>query len=224
LPVTSADVQAAIESARSGPVDEGCVGAGTGCEAFGWKGGIGTSSRKLPEQHGGWTVGVLVQANYGGVLTMGGVDVGKALGRHAFQERAPAADRKPGDGSCMIVVATDAPVDPAGLKRIAARAIFALGRTGSSYSNGSGDFAIAFSTHPSLRTAHGSTKTQSRIELPGEALSPLFQATLEATEEAVDNALLKGTTMTGRGGRTVEAIPIERLKAMLPRPPKSSER
>lgn len=221
LPVTTADVQSAVESAKAGPVDEGCVGAGTGCEAFGWKGGIGTSSRKLSDRHGGYTIGVLVQANFGGVLTMGGVDVGKGLGRHAFQEKPVAAERKSGDGSCMIVVATDAPVDPAALKRIAARAIFALGRTGSSYSNGSGDFAIAFSTHPSLRTEHGSTKPQTRTELPGEALSPLFQATLEATEEAIDNAILKATTMKGRGGRTVESVPVERLKGLLKKPTES---
>ena len=217
LPVTTDDVLSAITSAKTGPVDEGCVGAGTGCEAFGWKGGIGTSSRMLPERRGGYTVGVLVQANYGGILTMGGVDVGKALGRHAYLDRAepkPPA-RKEGDGSCMIVVATDAPVDAAGLKRIAARAIFALARTGSSFSNGSGDYAIAFSTHSSLRTEATQTGEKLRTVISGDALSPLFQATLEATEEAVDNALLRATTMTGHGGKTVEALPVDPLKELL---------
>jgi len=215
--ITRDDVLSAITSAKAGSVDEGCVGAGTGCEAFGWKGGIGTSSRVMPARRGGYTVGVLVQANYGGVLTMGGIDIGKELGRHAYLDKAPPKPpaRKEGDGSCMIVVATDAPVDAAGLKRIAARAIFALARTGSSFSNGSGDYAIAFSTHPSLRTQVSQTGEQSRTVISGDALSPLFQATLEATEEAVDNALLKATTMTGHGGKTVEALPVDRLKELL---------
>ncbi len=217
LPITTDDVLTAIDSAQSGPVHEGCVGAGTGCEAFGWKGGIGTSSRRLPDRYGGYTVGVLVQANYGGVLTMGGADVGKALGRHAYQERTgPRPAGNPGDGSCMIVVATDAPAGGAALKRMAARSIFAMARTGSSFSNGSGDYAIAFSTHPSLVTAHGAAGVLTQTTLPNDGLSPLFQATLEATEEALDNALLKATTMTGKGGRTVEALPIDRLKELLP--------
>jgi D-aminopeptidase len=217
LPVKAENVVRAIESAKSGAVDEGCVGAGTGCEAFGWKGGIGTSSRKLPEKHGGYTVGVLVQANYGGVLTMGGVEVGKALGKHAFRDVATAGDAgaSRGDGSCMIVVATDAPLDAASLKRLAARSIFGLARTGSSFSNGSGDFAIAFSAAPGLRVPHGATGPQMRSVLPPEDLSPLFQAVLESTEEAVDNALLKATTMTGRGGRVVEALPVGKVKELL---------
>jgi D-aminopeptidase len=217
LPVKGEDVVRAIDSAKGGPVDEGCVGAGTGCEAFGWKGGIGTSSRKLPERHGGYTVGVLVQANYGGVLTMGGAEVGKALGKHAFRDVAAVQDPgiSRGDGSCMIVVATDAPLDAASLKRLAARAIFGLARTGSSFSNGSGDYAIAFSTAAGLRVPHGASGPQARTVLPTDDLSPLFQAVLEATEEAVDNALLKATTMTGRGRRVVEALPVERVKGLL---------
>ncbi|QDT52573.1 Peptidase family S58 [Caulifigura coniformis] len=216
LPVTTEKVLAAIETAKPGPVDEGCVGAGTGCEAFGWKGGIGSSSRRIPERFGSYTVGVLVQANYGGVLTMGGVNIGRELKRHAFQVTATgSATANHGDGSCMIVVATDAPLDSSGLKRLAARALFGLARTGSSFSNGSGDFAIAFSADPALRIAHGTTGPQTRAVLPTDDLSPLFQAALEATEEAVDNALLKATTMTGRRGRTVEALPVERLKELL---------
>lgn len=214
--VSREHVLAAIRDAKDGPVAEGCVGAGTGCEAFGWKGGIGTASRRLPDRHGGWTVGVLVQANYGGVLAIDGVPVGKELGRHAFQPPEPAAAREPaGDGSCMIVVATDAPIDARDLKRLAARGVFALARTGSSYSNGSGDYAIAFSTSPEMRTAHGEAEPRRRAVLPPEAASPLFQAALEATEEAVDNALLQATTTAGVGGRTAEAIPIDRVRAIL---------
>ncbi len=219
---------AAIAAATSGPVAEGCVGAGTGCEAFGWKGGVGTASRTLPEQFGGWKLGVLVQANYGGVLTIDGAPVGKELGRHAFAGDAEGRPRftpvesaaiNPGgsaDGSCMIVVATDAPLDARELKRLAARAIFGLARTGSSYSNGSGDFAIAFSTATECRVAHGATAVQTRPIVPTDAMSPLFQAVLEATEEAVYNALLQATT-TAANARTVEAIPIDQLRAILAR-------
>jgi D-aminopeptidase len=202
----------AIRTARGGAVEEGSVGAGTGTQAFGWKGGIGTSSRRLPAAQGGYTVGVLVQSNYGGVLTMGGAPVGKALGRYAYAPTAPRGDD--GDGSCMLVVATDAPLDARDLKRLAARAIFGLARTGSSYSNGSGDFAIAFSTHPSLRAAFGATAPAQRTLLPTDGVSPLFQAALEATEEAVYNSLLKATTVTGRG-TTADAIPIDRVREVL---------
>lgn len=217
--VTEARVRAAIRDAAAGPVAEGSVGAGTGCVCFGWKGGIGTASRRLPPREGGWMLGVLVQANFGGVLTIDGAPVGKELGRHAFlprgeeAEKTDPADRR-GDGSCMIVVATDAPLDARDLKRLAARAVFGLARTGSSYSNGSGDFAIAFSTAPALRVRHGETTPQARTVLPTEAVSPLFQAALEATEEAVDNALLQATTTHARG-RNVEALPIDRLRAIL---------
>src|ERR1022692_3799575 len=185
-------VIAAIDKASEGPVEEGSVGAGTGTMCFSWKGGIGTSSAVLPRQFGGYTLGVLVQTNYGGVLTMGGAPVGKELGKYAFQGGGNAGA---GDGSCMIVVATDAPLDARDLGRLAARAVYGLARTGSSYSNGSGEFAIAFSTSPELRVRHGERVARPRAILPTESVSPLFQAALEATEEAVYNSLLRATTV-----------------------------
>jgi D-aminopeptidase len=212
LAVRPEHVVEAISAARAGAVDEGSVGAGTGTQAFGWKGGIGTASRRLTATLGGYTVGVLVQSNYGGVLTMGGAPVGRELGRYAYAPSSRGADA--GDGSCMLVVATDAPIDARDLKRLAARAIFGLARTGSSFSNGSGDFAIAFSTHPSLRTAFGAAAPVARTVLPTDGVSPLFQAALEATEEAVYNSLLKATTTSSRG-TTVEALPIDRVRAIL---------
>jgi D-aminopeptidase len=214
--VTRDDVVAAIEAAAPGVVDEGSVGAGTGTVCFGWKGGIGTSSRLLPATDGGYTLGVLVQSNFGGVLTIDGVAIGKALGRFAFSrgEPAPASGPADLDGSCMIVVATDAPLDARDLKRLAARAVFGLARTGSSFSNGSGDYAIAFSTAAGMRVRHGDRTSPPRTPLPTEGVSPLFQAALEATEEAVYNSLLRATTVTGNG-RTVEALPIDRVTALL---------
>lgn len=229
--VKARHVLTAINAAANGRVAEGCVGAGTGCEAFGWKGGIGTSSRALPPKWGGWKLGVLVQANFGGVLTIDGVKIGESLGRHAFADNQRARfaplefageerDRvelprgSSADGSCMIVVATDAPLEARELKRLAARAIFGLARTGSSYSNGSGDYAIAFSTSKECRIPHGATVRQMRPALPTDAMSPLFQAALEATEEAVYNALLQATTTTANGA-TVEAIPIEEVERLL---------
>jgi D-aminopeptidase len=209
LPVRREHVVAAIRSATGGPMLEGSVGAGTGTQAFGWKGGIGTASRHLPERFGGHTLGVLVQANFGGVLTMDGVPVGRELGRHTF---ATGGDRA--DGSCMIVVATDAPLSARDLERLAARALFGLARTGSSFSNGSGDYAIAFSTAGGLRVRHGEVQPLARTLLPTDALSPLFQAALEASEEAVLNALLRATTLSG-SGRTVEALPIDLLRTVL---------
>ena len=211
----------ALKAASTGTVQEGSVGAGTGTQAFGWKGGIGTSSRKLAARYGGYTVGVLVQSNYGGVLTMDGAPVGKLLGRYAYRPTGQQANRPTGkddygDGSCMIVVATDAPIDARDLKRLAARAVFGLARTGSSYSNGSGDFAIAFSTAADLRTRFGSSTAQARTLLPADGVSPLFQAALEATEEAVYNSLLKATAMTSRSGKA-EALPIDRVKEILGR-------
>jgi D-aminopeptidase len=203
LAVRPDHVGEAIGAARGGAVAEGSVGAGTGTQAFGWKGGIGTSSRRLTAALGGYTVGVLVQSNYGGVLTMGGAPVGRELGRYAYAPNPRGNDA--GDGSCMIVVATDAPLDARDLKRLAARAVFGLARTGSSFSNGSGDFAIAFSTHPSLRTTFGADAPATRTVLPTDGVSPLFQAALEATEEAVYNSLLRATTTTSRG-TTVRAI------------------
>jgi len=210
--VTRDHVIAAIRSAAAGPVTEGAVGAGTGTSVYGWKGGIGTSSRVLPQRFGGYTLGVLVQTNFGGILTMGGAPVGKELGRYAFSPTTAGADDH-GDGSCMIVVATDAPVDARDLRRIAARAVFGLGRTGSSYSNGSGDFAIAFSTSPEMR-AGANDERRTRTMLGLDAVSPLFEAALEATEEAVYNSMLQATPITSRG-RTMEALPIDRVKEIL---------
>lgn len=215
----------AITAATTGDVLEGSVGAGTGTQAFGWKGGIGTSSRKVDARYGGYTVGVLVQSNYGGVLTMGGAPVGKILGRYSYRPTAQQANGRTdiedhGDGSCMIVVATDAPIDARDLKRLAARAVFGLARTGSSYSNGSGDFAIAFSTASDLRTRFGASAAQSRTLLPSDGVSPLFQAALEATEEAVYNSLLKATPVSSRIGKA-EALPIDRVKEILSRYPRN---
>lgn len=202
--VTRQHVLDAIRTARGGSVPEGAVGAGTGTIAFGWKGGIGTSSRRVPFGDTTWTVGVLVQSNYGGRLTIAGAPVW----RHLDPQREPRAD-----GSCMIVVATDAPLDARNLERLAARAIFAMARTGSTYSNGSGDYAIAFSTHPSLRVTSGEA-LQSRTAVPTDSTSMLFEAVLDATEEALYNSLLKATDTTGNG-RTIRALPIEPLKRLL---------
>lgn len=200
----------AIRNARGGAVAEGSVGAGTGTQAFGWKGGIGTASRVL-SQYGGSTVGVLVQTNFGGVLTIGGAPVGRELGRYSF---APTPNVRSPDGSCMIIVATDAPIDARDLKRLAGRAIFGLARAGSSYSNGSGDFAIAFTTSAEMRARFGDQRPRTRNVLPPDAMSPLFQAVLEATEEAVYNSLLKATTTESRYGRA-DAIPIDRVQEIL---------
>jgi D-aminopeptidase len=207
--VTRADVLAALAAATTGPVQEGSVGAGTGTVAFGWKGGIGTASRRLPAELGGYTLGILVQANFGGVLMMDGVPVGRELAG-----AVPAAARAGADGSCLIVVATDAPLCAHDLERLAARALFGLARTGSSFSNGSGDYAVAFSTARELRVRHGDSAPRARTLLPSEGLSPLFQAALETTEEAVLNALLRATTVSGMG-RSVEAIPLDRVRAAL---------
>jgi len=214
-------VTAAIAAASTGPVEEGAVGAGTGTIAFGWKGGIGSSSRVVRQQGNEWMLGVLVQTNYGGRLTIDGVPVwrelrpgGAGAGRGGRGSIARPVDAdESADGSCMIVVATDAPLDARDLKRLAARAIYGLARTGSSYSNGSGDFAIAFSTHPSLRVT-GGAGPQPRTVLPTDAVSGLFEAALEATEEAVYNSLLKAEDTTGNG-RTVRALPVEALKGLL---------
>jgi len=215
--ITKEDVVAAIRNAKGGSVEEGSVGAGTGTVAFGFKGGIGTSSRRLPPKLGGYTVGVLVQTNFGGVLTIAGAPVGRELGqyylREEVQQGSGAADR--GNGSVMIVIATDAPVDARNLKRMAARAMLGLGRTGAAGSNGSGDYAIAFSTAHQVRIrAEDKTSTRHIEVLPNDAMSPLFLAVVEATEEAVYNSLLRATTITGRG-HTVEALPIEKTREIL---------
>lgn len=213
LHVRPEHVMAALASARTGMVEEGTVGAGTGTRAFSWKGGIGTASRRLDARAGGYTVGILVQSNYGGNLTMGGAPLGREIIRKPIPGAAPMADH---DGSCMIVVATDAPLDARDLKRLAARAIFGLARTGSSYSNGSGDYAIAFTTAADLRVRSGETAPRTRTILPTDGVSALFLAALEATEEAVYNSLLKATSVTSRSG-SAEAIPIDRVTDVLRR-------
>ena len=208
--VTEQDVLKAIRSARGGPMAEGCVGAGTGTRCFGWKGGIGTASRRLPESLGGYTVGVLVQTNFGGILTVNGAPVGKELGRYYLKEHV--ADKSSEDGSCMMVVATDAPLDARQLTRVARRALLGLAAVGSPMTHGSGDYVIAFSTNKAARVAHTSpSRTRTVQLLRDEALSPLFQATREAVEEAVVNSLLKATTLTGYRGHTSEALPIDRF-------------
>lgn len=206
--ITRESVVAAISGARSGPVEEGAVGAGTGTVAFGWKGGIGTSSRTVRVQDATYTVGVLVQSNYGGKLTIAGVPVWRELTPRGADPSPAAAD-----GSCMLVVATDAPIDARDLKRLAARAIYAMARTGSTFSNGSGDFAIAFSTHPSLRVT-SAQGPQPRTVLPTDNVSALFEAAMDASEEAIYNSMLKASDTTG-SGRTIRALPIEELKTLL---------
>ena len=216
--VTREHVTAAIGSAAESAVEEGAVGAGTGTVAFGWKGGIGSSSRVVPQQNDRWTVGVLVQTNYGGRLTIVGVPIWKTLTTPAAATPNPpnvgnlgnAGNVGNADGSCMIVVATDAPLDARDLRRLAARAIYALARTGSIYSNGSGDFAIAFSTSPGLRVTNA-TGPQARTVLPSDGVSGLFEAVMDATEEAVYNSMLKAVDVTANG-RTVRALPIERVR------------
>lgn len=198
-PIRSEHVVHALEAASGGPVEEGAVGAGTGTVAFGWKGGIGTSSRALPATLGGHTVGVLVQSNFGGVLTINGAPVGRELGHYAFQRALGEA----ADGSIMMVVATDAPLDARTLERLARRALVGLARTGAGMSNGSGDYVIAFST---------TGFAQSLVD--NDRMSPLFQAVAEATEEAVYNSLFKATTVQGHRG-TIEALPLEETMAVL---------
>lgn len=205
--VTIADARRAIEGAKGGAVGEGSVGAGTGTVCFGFKGGIGTASRKLPASLGGWTLGVLVQTNYGGVLNIAGVPVGIKLGQYEFKG---AVDRGTADGSVVVVIATDAPVSDRNLRRIAERAFIGIGRTGSSFSNGSGDYAIAFSTSPAVRRDEDGQATAQTTDLRNEALSPLFQAVAEATEEAVVNSLFAGRTIEGHRGRA-ERLPVERV-------------
>ena len=214
------DVFAALRGAHGGPVEEGAVGAGTGTVAFGWKGGIGTASRRLPARLGGYTVGVLVQTNFGGVLTIAGAPVGVELGQYYLREqlthRRDRTDRAgTADGSCMIVLATDAPLGPLELKRLASRALLGMVRAGSSASNGSGDYAIAFSTAPEVRIHMDDKALTRKTEVVTTlAMSPLFEAAIEATEEAIYNSMLKATTTSGNG-HTVEALPIERVIEIL---------
>jgi D-aminopeptidase len=218
-PVTPEMVRAALNGAAAGPVAEGSVGAGAGTTAFEWKGGIGTSSRRMPRTLGGWTVGVLVQTNFGGVLQVLGAPVGRELGKYAFKGDV---ERERGDGSVMIVVATDAPLSDRNLERLAARAIMGLARTGSSASNGSGDYVIAFSTSPDVRrsramlrvSADSTRRLLATAELPNDDMSALFEGVVEATEEAIYNSLFMATSVTARG-RTVEAIPLDRVRDVL---------
>jgi D-aminopeptidase len=222
--ITRDDVFAAIKSAKGGPVPEGSVGAGTGTIAFGFKGGIGTASRKLPQRLGGFTVGVLVQTNFGGILTINGAPVGQELGRYYLRDDLKQAlqrrNRKETDpdGSIIIVIATDAPVEARNLQRMAARAIMGLARTGAAATNGSGDYAIAFSTADEARVRvpaqNERNVPRSLKTLGNDAMSPLFLAVIEATEEAIYNSLFKATTTTGRG-HTVEALPLDRTLEIL---------
>ena len=216
-PVTAEHVRAALDGAVSGPVTEGSVGAGTGTQAFGWKGGIGTSSRVLPQSLGGWTIGVLVQTNFGGILNIAGAPVGLELGRYSFKAAVEQGrdDFDGGDGSVMIVVATDAPLSPASLERLAKRAIMGLARTGSSASNGSGDYVIAFSTNTGVRR-EGVTAVRTIADLSNDAISGLFQGVVEATEEAIYNSMLKATSVTANG-MTSDALPIDSTVAVLRR-------
>ncbi len=209
-PISAAQVVAALNSATGGPVEEGSVGAGRGTTAYGWKAGIGTSSRKLPQSMGGWTVGALVQSNHGGVLQMDGLPVGEALGRHSYRNQVMT---ERGDGSIIIVIATDAPLTERQLERLAARGMMGLARTGADGSHGSGDYVIAFSAAESVRRPRGQNSRQQEV-LVDDAISPVFLAAIEATEEAIYNSLLKATAVTSKG-RTVEALPIAALRELI---------
>ena len=211
--VTKEHAIAAIANAASGPGLEGCVGAGTGTICFGWKGGIGTSSRLLPEKLGGYTIGVLVQTNFGGVLQMDGIPVGKELGQYYLKE---TLDNASADGSVMIVMGTDAPLSDRNLKRLAKRGLAGLARTGASMSNGSGDYVISFSTAEDVRrTPERRSKVWSYPEVPNDLMSPLFQAAIEATEEAIYNSLCMAETMTGYQGVTVHQLPLDKLVELI---------
>jgi D-aminopeptidase len=213
--VTAEHVRAALASAAGGPVAGGNVGAGTGTVAFGLKGGIGSSSRVLPPARGGWTVGALVQTNFGGELAMDGLQVGRALLRAAPAEPDAAVASADADGSIMVVLATDAPLSDRNLARLAARAMAGLARTGAAMSDGSGDYAIAFSTAPEVRRAHPGRAPRRVLDVPNESMSPLFLAAIEATEEAILDALCLAETMRGFRGRVVEALPLDVVRGLL---------
>ena len=209
--VKRSDVVKALTEARSGAVAEGCVGAGTGTRCLGWKGGIGTASRQLPAKIGGYTLGVLVQTNFNGILSVAGAPVGKKLGRYYLKEISEG-ERDEDRGSCMIVVATDAPLDARQLERLGKRALLGLAAVGSPMTHGSGDYVISFSSDPRLRTLHaGKDAVEQRPRLRDDALSPMFQAAREATEEAVLNSIFMARTTRGQQGREVEAIPLQRV-------------
>jgi len=215
--VHPADVIAAIGAAREGPVQEGAVGAGTGTVAFDWKGGIGTSSRRLPKSLGNYTIGVLVQTNFGGVLQVAGVPVGQALGRYFLKTEL---DKANADGSVIIVVATDAPLSDRNLERLARRAFLGIARTGSPMANGSGDFAIAFSTNADVRrTAERRAHPSAIVDLPNDQISPLFEAAVEATEEAVINSLFAAVSTDGNGHH-VDALPVDQVVKLYKRAPR----
>jgi D-aminopeptidase len=206
--LTSAQIQQAIKSAHAGPVEEGAVGAGTGTVAFGWKGGIGTSSRRLPQVLGSWTVGVLVQTNFGGILTVDGRRIGEELGKFYLKDEVAG---RSADGSIMVVVATDAPLSDRNLTRLARRAVAGIARTGSSFSNGSGDYVIAFSTAADgIRTAQKRSGVAQFSELANDSISPLFQAVAEATEEAIYNSLFMATTTRSHNVDGKDVV-VERL-------------
>jgi D-aminopeptidase len=212
--VKAADVTRAINEAAAGPVAEGTVGAGTGTVAFGWKGGIGTSSRRVTDKNAGYTVGVLVQTNFGGRLTIAGVPVWKHLNpNQSAGLRDPAAPINSADGSCMIVVATDAPLDARQLRRLAARAILGMARAGSTGSSGSGDYVIAFST--TNRIPQDAARTTPPALLSEDSLSPLFESVIDATEEAIVNSMLKATTVRGDQNHHADALPIPQLRTLL---------
>ena len=213
-PIQREEVFDALANASGGAVEEGSVGAGTGTQAFGWKGGIGTSSRVLPKTLGGYTVGVLVQTNYGGIMSINGAPVGRELGTYAFKNALPPDNTDREDGSIMVVVATDAPLSELGLSRLSMRAMLGLGRTGSYASNGSGDYVIAFSTNPTVRKPRVSSEPVATTVLVNDSLSPLFAATAEATVEAVYNAILKATTVSSARGE-LKAVPVDALKEIL---------
>jgi D-aminopeptidase len=222
--IAKQDVFAAIETAKTGAVEEGAVGAGTGTIAFGWKGGMGTASRKLPAAVGGYTIGVLVQTNFGGVLTIDGAPVGVELGKYYLKDVLEKSSRvsskndlnNSADGSIIIVIATDAPVDARNLKRMAARAMMGLARTGAAGTNGSGDYAIAFSTATELRIKPANSNAPRDVKvLPNDAMSPLFLSVIEATEEAILNSLFRAATVTGKDKRTIEALPLDQTLKIL---------
>ncbi|NIM48261.1 MAG: S58 family peptidase [Gemmatimonadales bacterium] len=218
-PVQSEHVRQALENATGGAVEEGSVGGGTGTSAFGWKGGIGTSSRVLPDALGGYTVGVLVQTNFGGILSINGAPVGRELGTYSYRRQledspAPQRDAPDDGGSIMIVVATDAPLTPLNLERLAERAMLGVARTGSFAHNSSGDYVIAFSTAEVVRRVRSSDTPRPMEALLNPSMSPLFAAIVEATEEAVYNAMFRATTVSGRG-HTLEALPLEQTLAIL---------
>jgi D-aminopeptidase len=221
------EVFQALRSARGGPVEEGAVGAGTGTMAFGFKGGIGTSSRVLPRTLGGYIVGVLVQTNFGGVLSINGAPVGKELGNYYLKDQLggsgvsrivsqPSQMQDHADGSVIVVVATDAPIDARNLKRLASRAMLGLGRTGSAATNGSGDYVIAFSTDSQNRIQSGESVRKVQL-LSNDSMSPLFVAVIEATEEAVYNSLFRAVTVVGRDGNRAEALPLDKTLEILKR-------